>query len=100
MRSIFVFYMSILCFQVIGQSQSDLNLSAERSYLEKDNELNKIYQEILTEYADDVEFIANLGAGGIRRSVQNNGEYVVFLGFGQEHATQLASTKNSKPEIR
>jgi uncharacterized protein YecT (DUF1311 family) len=60
MRSIFVLYMSILCFQVIGQSQSDLNLSAERSYLEKDNELNQIYQEILTEYADDVEFIANL----------------------------------------
>ena len=60
MRSIFVFYMSILCFQVIGQSQSDLNLSAQRSYLEKDNELNQVYQEILTEYADDVEFIANL----------------------------------------
>ena len=60
MRSIFVLYVSILCFQVIGQSQSDLNLSAQRSYLEKDNELNQVYQEILTEYADNVEFIANL----------------------------------------
>lgn len=60
MKLILLLFVSILCFNVNGQSQTDLNLSAERSYLEKDKELNKIYQEILTEYADDKEFVANL----------------------------------------
>lgn len=45
-----------------SQTQTDINQSAHRSFKEVDKELNEVYQQILSEYKSDTEFIKNLRA--------------------------------------
>jgi uncharacterized protein YecT (DUF1311 family) len=55
LASIFCISASI-CF---GQTQSDMNESAENGYQKADKELNRVYHQILNEYKDDTAFIRN-----------------------------------------
>lgn len=45
-----------------AQSQSGLTSSAANSYKQADGELNKVYQNILREYATKTQFIKNIKA--------------------------------------
>lgn len=44
----------------LGQTQGEMNGQAADEFRASDKELNSIYQKILTEYADDDVFLANL----------------------------------------
>jgi uncharacterized protein YecT (DUF1311 family) len=45
-----------------SQSQTEMNLSAEDKFIINDRKLNEIYNQILTEYSDNKQFIKNLKA--------------------------------------
>ena len=49
-----------MTLSVQGQSQAEMNMQAEDNYEKANNELNKIYQEILEKYKSDTIFIKNL----------------------------------------
>lgn len=55
--AVFMFPLAVLC-----QSQTDLNLEAEKKFIEKDEELNTLYQKIIADYSNDKQFIKNLRA--------------------------------------
>lgn len=45
-----------------SQTQGDLNETEHKKFLKADKELNRVYQQILTEYKTDTAFIKNLKA--------------------------------------
>ena len=45
-----------------AQTQADMNSCADGDFTQIDNELNSLYQKILSEYADDPKFIAKFKA--------------------------------------
>ena len=58
-----VFVLITLCLTgacCFAQSQGEMNEDAVKNYQKSDKELNKIYQNILKEYAEDSAFIKNL----------------------------------------
>ncbi len=44
----------------LAQSQGDMNSAACGKYRRADDELNRVYQQILREYAEDADFVAKL----------------------------------------
>lgn len=58
---VFLFF-GLLCFSALAQTQLDINDSTEAAFNKADKELNKVYQNILSEYKSDSEFIKNLKA--------------------------------------
>jgi uncharacterized protein YecT (DUF1311 family) len=55
----------ILVFSVqfsLGQTQSEMNDEAEAEYTKSHAAMNKVYQQILQDYQDDVAFITKLKA--------------------------------------
>lgn len=62
MKQIFILFFGLFCFSAISQTQLEMNEEAGASYKKADKELNKVYQNILSEYKLDVEFITNLKA--------------------------------------
>lgn len=57
--------LSALCFSAVvsfGQSQTEMNLSADKDLRKADRELNDTYQKVLSEYKSDTAFIRNLRA--------------------------------------
>ena len=51
---------SFCCFATYAQTQMDMNESAGKDFEKADKELNRIYQQILKNNADDTAFINNL----------------------------------------
>ncbi len=47
-------------FCAFGQTQHEMHKDANNRYKKSDNELNKVYQKILTEYKSDSIFINRL----------------------------------------
>ena len=45
---------------VAAQSQADMNAAGCGKYRRADDELNRVYQQILREYAEDADFVAKL----------------------------------------
>lgn len=54
--------LTLLSGSSYGQSQSGMNSSAASNYKQADSELNKVYQNILKEYAAKAQFIKNIKA--------------------------------------
>ncbi|KEQ28216.1 hypothetical protein N180_00850 [Pedobacter antarcticus 4BY] len=52
--------LTLFCSNSFGQSQFGMNSSAAVNYKQADNELNKVYQTILKEYASKTKFIKNI----------------------------------------
>jgi uncharacterized protein YecT (DUF1311 family) len=50
---------ALICF---SQSQSAMNIAADKEYQKVDRQLNTVYQQILKLYKDDAEFIKNFKA--------------------------------------
>jgi uncharacterized protein YecT (DUF1311 family) len=50
----------VISLPAAGQNQAELNDEAFKSYKKADKELNRIYQQVLTEYRSDSLFIKNL----------------------------------------
>lgn len=55
--TIFLFLSVLLSF---GQTQLEMNQEADEAYKRADKELNMVYQKILKEYSEEVDFIKNL----------------------------------------
>jgi len=57
-----ILLLTIICIWTKGftQSQTEMNLQSIQSAKKVDNELNTIYQKVLTEYKSDTVFIKNL----------------------------------------
>src|SRR5690554_7267289 len=62
MKKLLLLVFGLLCFTINSQTQLDLNDQANASYKKVDKELNTVYQQIMTEYKSDTEFIKNLKA--------------------------------------
>ena len=61
MRNIIPFlFMIIFSFNVISQTQGEMNAEKEKSYKSSDKKLNAVYQAILEEYKNDTIFIEAL----------------------------------------
>lgn len=45
-----------------AQTQLEMNMQAKEEFLKADKELNKVYQQILSDYKSDLAFIKNLKA--------------------------------------
>ena len=60
MKTILVILSLIFGFSCFSQSQTEMNITAGNEYKKADDELNKIYLQILTEYKLDTTFIDNL----------------------------------------
>ncbi|WP_316740747.1 lysozyme inhibitor LprI family protein [Pedobacter antarcticus] len=56
------FALTLLSGSSYAQSQSGMNSSAAGSYKQADNELNRVYQNILKEYSAKAQFIKNIKA--------------------------------------
>jgi uncharacterized protein YecT (DUF1311 family) len=54
---ILTFFSGFVCY---GQTQGQMNNSAEENFKKADLELNNIYQQILKEYKSDTVFVTNL----------------------------------------
>jgi uncharacterized protein YecT (DUF1311 family) len=56
----------ILCFAasqiVLGQTQAEINRSAQQEFIKADKQLNDVYQKILQLYKSDTAFVKNLKA--------------------------------------
>lgn len=50
----------VISLPTVAQNQQELNDEAYNSYKKADKELNRIYQQVLTEYRSDSLFIKNL----------------------------------------
>ncbi len=59
-----------LCMMIglcgFSQTQLELNQNADKKCKAADKELNRVYQQILSEYAEDTVFLKNLKAAQIR----------------------------------
>lgn len=55
--TVLLLLLSLSCF---AQTQTEMNMKANKTYQEADKELNKVYQKILKEYKSDVVFIDRL----------------------------------------
>ena len=53
----FLFLTFTFCF---GQTQSEMNITANQKYIKADKELNQVYSQILKDYKDDLVFISKL----------------------------------------
>lgn len=62
MKLFLILLLSLNITIVFSQTQTDMNQSAHRSFKEVDKELNEVYQQILSTYKSDTEFIKNLRA--------------------------------------
>ena len=61
MRNIIPFlFMIIFSFNVISQTQGEMNAEKEKSYKSSDKKLNAVYQAILEEYKNDTIFLEAL----------------------------------------
>ena len=55
---LFIFFiLNSVCF---AQTQAEMNDKAAQDFQKADKQLNKVYQQILNEYKDDIAFIENL----------------------------------------
>jgi len=59
MKKIIIILLLISNF-CVGQTQSAMNLEADKSYKKVDAELNSVYNKILKDYKTDTKFIAKL----------------------------------------
>jgi uncharacterized protein YecT (DUF1311 family) len=62
MKKLLFALMFILPMTLIAQTQSEMNVQAAKDYKKADAELNKIYQQVMKKYADNVLFIKELKA--------------------------------------
>lgn len=60
MKHLFTFLLLTISLSGFSQNQSEMNITAYESLQKVDDELNKVYQDILKEYKHDTLFIKNL----------------------------------------
>jgi len=60
MRNILTIVILTLTFNCFSQTQAEMNKNADEEYKKSDNELNIVFQKILTEYSSDSIFIERL----------------------------------------
>ena len=61
-RELLIIIMILSMGFVYSQSQMEMNIDAKKEYESVDSQLNEVYNQILTEYADNKDFIKNLRA--------------------------------------
>ena len=52
----------LICKYAFSQSQSEMNMTEQKNFLQADKELNQVYQTILKEYKTDAAFAKSLKA--------------------------------------
>ena len=57
---IIAFFLTFIALTLFSQTQSKLNQESNKRYKNSDKELNKVYNQILTEYQSDTNFIEKL----------------------------------------
>lgn len=63
MKQLFSILILSLChFNTNAQTQQEMNIAAQKEYKVAENEINKIYKEIVEKYKSDTLFIKNLKA--------------------------------------
>ena len=60
MNKILLILFLSLSFNCFSQSQTEMNLEAGSEFDKAETEMNRIYQQILTEYKKDIVFVENL----------------------------------------
>lgn len=60
MKRLFTFLILTIGFNSFSQTHTEMNQEAYNDFRKSDEELNEIYQRILSEYKDDTLFIENL----------------------------------------